>query len=168
MSASGTTDRALTPYDDRWPRLFEDEAPRLLLALAPVIAIEHVGSTAVPGLAAKPTIDIAVGVPSLELRAAAARRMEELGYQYGGTHDQPQHVFRRGRDVPWEVIVHVVEHEGPMWHHYLRFRDHLRSHRADANRYEALKAALLVGRGGWYRGLDKEAFIASILTRGNR
>ena len=167
MSPSGSTDQTLTPYDNRWPRLFEDEAPRLVLALAPVIAIEHVGSTAVPGLAAKPTIDIAVGVPTLELPTAANPRMEELGYHYGGTHDQPQHVFRRGREVPWDVIAHVVEHEGPMWHDYLRFRDHLRSHPADANRYEALKAALLVWRGGWYRGVDKEAFTAPILTRGD-
>jgi GrpB-like predicted nucleotidyltransferase (UPF0157 family) len=160
-------DHELTPYDPRWPVRFASEAVLLGEALAPVVAIAHVGSTAVPGLAAKPTIDIAVGVATLELPTAARQRMEKLGYHYGGTHDRPQHVFRKGRDVPWEVIVHVVEHNGVMWQDYLRFRDHLRSHRPDARRYEALKASLLRGRGGWYRGIDKEAFIAPIQTRGH-
>jgi len=52
-----------------------------------------------------------------------------------------------------------------MWRDYLRFRDHLRSHPLDAERYAALKAALLVGRGGWYSGRDKASFIAPILSR---
>jgi len=138
-------------------------------ALAPVVAIEHVGSTSVAGLAAKPTVDVAVGVPSIDLAAGAHPRMEALGYHYGGTHDLPQHVFRKGAAVPWEVLVHVVEHDGDMWRDFLRFRDHLRSRPADARRYEELKAALLVGRRGWYRGLDKQAFIASVLfDRGQR
>ena len=134
------------------------------MALQPVIAIEHVGSTAVPGLAAKPTIDVAVGVASLDLGSDAYRRMARLGYDYGGTHDLPQHVFRRGVQVPWEILVHVVEHDGRMWREFLRFRDHLRTHAADARRYGDVKAALLVGRGGWYRGIDKEGFIAPVLS----
>ena len=129
-----------------------------------MIAIEHVGSTAVPGLAAKPTIDIAVGVATLELAPEAHERMAELGYHYGGTHDRPQHVFRNGSEVPWSVLVHVVRHDGRMWREFIRFRDHLRSHPGDARRYEALKASLLVGRRGWYRGVDKEPFIAPILA----
>ena len=158
------TDRSLAAYDPAWPRRFAGEAPRLVVALAPVLAIEHVGSTSVPGLAAKPTVDIAVGVPTLALDADAHARMEALGYRYGGTHDLPQHVFRKGAAVPWEVLVHVVEHGGGMWRNFLRFRDHLRSHPADARRYEELKAGLLAGRGGWYRGVDKQPFIASVLA----
>jgi GrpB-like predicted nucleotidyltransferase (UPF0157 family) len=137
------------------------------VALDPVIAIEHVGSTAVPGLAAKPTIDVAVGVASLDVGSDAHQRMALLGYQYGGTHDLTQHVFRRGAQVPWEILVHVVEHDGRMWRDFLRFRDHLRAHPADARRYRDLKAALLVGRGGWYRGVDKEGFITPILRHGD-
>jgi GrpB-like predicted nucleotidyltransferase (UPF0157 family) len=136
----------------------------LFAALRPVVAIEHVGSTSVPGLAAKPTVDIAVGVPSLDLDAGEHARMEALGYDYAGTHDLPQHVFRKGTALPWEVIVHVVEHDGGMWRDFLLFRDHLRSHPADARRYEELKVALLVGRGAWYSGIDKQPFIVAILS----
>ncbi len=137
------------------------------MALDPVIAIEHVGSTAVPGLASKPTVDVAVGVASLDLGSEPYERMARLGYRYGGTHDLPQHVFRRGPQVPWEILVHVVEHDGRMWSDFLRLRDHLRTHPADARRYGELKAALLVGRGSWYRGVDKEGFIAPILSAGS-
>lgn len=157
-------DVALTPYDSTWPERFAREAVALESALAPVLGIEHVGSTAVPGLAGKPTIDIAVGLESLALGSSRTRRIEALGYHYGGTHGKPQHVCRKGDAVPWEYLVHVVERGGRMWRDYLRFRDHLRSHPEDARRYEALKASLLVGRGGWYRGADKQAFITPILA----
>ena len=156
-------DPELVPYDPAWPIRFAVEAARLEEALAPVVGIEHVGSTSIPGLAAKPTIDIAVGLANLELGALRAKRIEALGYSYGGDHGLPQHVFRKGAAVPWDYLVHVVEHEGQMWRDYLRFRDHLRSHPEDAERYATLKASLLVGRGGWYRGVDKEPFIAPTL-----
>lgn len=155
----------LAAYDPAWPARFEEEAPRLEHALAPVVAIEHVGSTAVPGLAAKPTIDIAAGVSDLELLPETFEKMNELGYHYGGDHGRPQHVFRKGRAVPWEIIVHVVEHDGRMWRDYLRLRDHLRSAPVDAERYEALKRSLLIGRDDWYRGVDKAVLIAPILGR---
>ena len=158
------SDRHLTPYDPAWSRRFAEEAPRLVGALRPLIGIEHVGSTSVYGLAAKPTVDVAGGVRSLDLAAHLHERMRALGYHYGGTHDLPQHLFRKGVAVPWDVLVHVVEHDGDMWRDFLRFRDHLRSHPDDARRYEELKTELLVGRGGWYRGLDKQAFIAAILS----
>ena len=159
-------DPVLTPYDPAWPLRFAAEAACLVEALAPVVGIEHVGSTSVPGLAAKPTLDIAVGLPSLELGALRTTRIEALGYHYGGDHGLPQHVFRRGSAVPWDYLVHVVEHGGRMWCDYLAFRDHLRSHPEDAGRYAALKASLLVGRGEWYHGLDKEPFIGPILRGG--
>lgn len=68
-----------------------------------VIAIERVGSTAVPGLAAKPIIDVAVGVAWLDLGSDAFERMARFRYAYGGTHDPSQHVFRRGAR---EILVH--------------------------------------------------------------
>jgi GrpB-like predicted nucleotidyltransferase (UPF0157 family) len=154
----------LSPYDPQAPRRFAAEAKLIAAQLPRARAIEHVGSTAVPDLAGKPTIDIAVGVQSPVLDPADFHRMETLGYAYGGDHGLPQHVFRKGAQVPWEFLVHVVEYDGEMWRNFLRFRDHLRSHPGDARAYAALKEGLLARRGSWYSGRDKETFIAPILT----
>jgi GrpB-like predicted nucleotidyltransferase (UPF0157 family) len=152
----------LAPYDPDWAHLYEAEAEYLLDTLTGVSAIEHVGSTSVPGLAAKPTIDIAIGVASLALPDGAAAAMERLGYHYGGSHDLPQHVFRKGERVPWRFLVHIVEYGGPMWRDFLTFRDYLRRNPTEAVRYEQLKRSLLAERSEWYSGRDKEPFIRPI------
>jgi GrpB-like predicted nucleotidyltransferase (UPF0157 family) len=126
--------------------------------------MEHVGSTSVPGLAGKPTIDIAAGVASLQLQARAKDRMKALGYSYGGSLGLPQHVFRKGAGVPWQFIVHVVEHNGRMWRDYLRFRDHLRANPDEAEHYATFKQSLLSDRSDWYHGADKTPFIERILN----
>jgi GrpB-like predicted nucleotidyltransferase (UPF0157 family) len=156
-------DARLAAYDPRWPDLYQQEVAGVITALAPAVAAEHVGSTSVPGLAGKPTIDIAVGVENLALPPVAWSRMKKLGYHYGGDHGYPQHVFRKGEAVPWQFLVHVVEYDRAMWRDYLRFRDHLRTHPQDAARYADLKAALLAERGGWYSGRNKAQFIRPIL-----
>jgi len=153
----------LSAYDPSWPGGYEREAPKLAEALAPIVAIEHVGSTSVPGLVAKPTIDIAVAVETLTLDAAVWRRMEALGYSYGGDHGLRQHVFRKGASVPWRFLVHVIEHDGQMWRDYLHFREHLRAHPDDVRRYGDLKKVLLKTRDDWYHGIDKAEFIESVL-----
>jgi GrpB-like predicted nucleotidyltransferase (UPF0157 family) len=155
----------LSPPNPEAPRLFAVEAKRVRRAIESTIAVEHVGSTAVPGLAGKPTVDIAVGVPSLVLKPADYSRMKDLGYAYGGDHGKAQHVFRRGKQVPWAFLVHVVEFDGDMWADFLGFRDHLRTHPEDVHSYAALKGRLLAGRDDWYSGRDKEPFIAPILAR---
>ena len=131
----------LSPHDAVWPRLYAAEAPEVAEALAPVVEIQHVGSTSVPGLASKPTVDIAVTRRSLALNDVAHACMERLGYRYGGGLGLPQQVFRKGDRFPWCFLVHVVEAGGQMWHDYLRFRDYLRANPADAARYTKLKAS---------------------------
>jgi GrpB-like predicted nucleotidyltransferase (UPF0157 family) len=153
----------LSVYDPRWPGLYEAEIAQVAEALAPVVAAEHVGSTSVPGLAAKPTIDIAVGVVNLDLPEGARTRMDRLGYDYGGDHGHPQHVFHKGTSVPWRFLVHVLQHGDPMWLDFLHFRDYLRANPAEAERYARLKASLLADRGEWYSGRDKERFIRPVL-----
>jgi GrpB protein len=86
----------LAAYDPRWPHLYKREVADVAAALAPVVATEHIGSTSVSGLAAKPTIDIAVGVKSLSVPSMARNLMETLGYHYGDTHGLPQQATRRG------------------------------------------------------------------------
>ncbi|HEX2171742.1 MAG TPA: GrpB family protein, partial [Dehalococcoidia bacterium] len=99
--------------------------------------VEHVGSTSVPGLGAKPTIDIVVGVRGLEQAfAAAVRPLQSLGYEHIPMPSSwDRRFFQRG---PWRMgthHVHLTEHEGAAWHDYLTFRDHLRAHPEVAQQY---------------------------------
>ena len=81
------------------------------------------GSTAVLGLPAKPTVDIAVGVRSLDVPRAAAERLGQLGYEDAARDSRPgERRFRRGSRVPREVIAHLVEWGAPAWTDFLRFR----------------------------------------------
>src|SRR5215217_1335020 len=85
----------LVPYEEAWPSLFKEERARIEGAIGPwVEEIEHIGSTAVPGLAAKPVIDIMVGVRSLEDSSALVGRLEAIGYEYVPEFEQ-QMPFRR-------------------------------------------------------------------------
>jgi tRNA threonylcarbamoyladenosine biosynthesis protein TsaE len=156
----------LAEHEPGWADRFASEAEQLREALGDVLVqIEHVGSTAVPGLAAKPTIDIAAGTITLDLPAAAVGRLEALGYADAGDDAFPgERRFRKGMGVPWEVIVHVVEWGGPMWGDSLRFRDALRADPSVAREYEALKRRLLEERGEWYRGKDKQELIERVLA----
>jgi tRNA threonylcarbamoyladenosine biosynthesis protein TsaE len=160
----------LAEHDPSWAERFAAEADAIRLALGDVVvAVEHVGSTAVEGLAAKPTIDIVVGVTTLELPEDAVDRMVAVGYEDAQLDSRPgEWRFRKGGTVPREVIVHVVEHGGEAWHSDLRFRDALRGDRDLANAYEQLKRGLLAERGTWYSGRDKEAFIRRALARDTR
>lgn len=147
---------------------FVAEAPRLAASRrrSPrVVAIEHVGSTSVRGLAAKPAVDFAFGVA----RARRAHPYQAAGCRRPLRRDPrpaAARAFRRGAVVPWEMLVHVVEHDGRVWRDLLRSRDRLRSHAADACHSEELKRALLVDRGGRYRGADKRACIEPIVADG--
>ncbi len=157
----------LADYDPAWAARFETEAARIGKALGDlVIEIEHVGSTAVPGLAAQPTVDIAVGATTLELPAEAFARMAELGYDAAGEDDRPgERRFRLGPPFPREVIVHVVEWGGAAWRGFLVFRDALRADPELVREYEALKRRLLAELGDWYRGEDKQELIRRVLDR---
>lgn len=141
-------------YDPRWPQQFEQIRSRIAPSLAPLAAaIEHVGSTAVPGLAAKPIIDIDVLLrPAAEVSEAIAR-LATLGYEHRGDLGVPgREAFRApGNDFPHHLYVHPPE-SGEYVRH-ITFRDHLRAHPEDAHAYECLKRAL----AQQYRD-DREAY----------
>ncbi|HEX6533459.1 MAG TPA: GrpB family protein [Gemmatimonadaceae bacterium] len=126
----------------RWAELYAEEAERLRAALgrwAPVI--EHCGSTSVPGVPAKPILDILVGVPApIDLRGVADA-LAPLGYAHAPDAGVPGHeVF--GRGDPRTHLLHVVPLHGPAWDRMLRFRDALRADPALAAEYATLKRAL--------------------------
>jgi tRNA threonylcarbamoyladenosine biosynthesis protein TsaE len=156
----------LAEYDAAWAERFASEAAQIEGVLGDlVVEIEHVGSTAVPGLAAKPTVDIAVGATTIDLPAEAVERMQALGYEDAVDDSRPgERRFRKGADVPRDVIVHVVEWGGPTWQSFLRFRDALRTDMPLAAEYETLKRNLLAERGEWYRGEDKAELVERALA----
>ena len=131
-------------YDPAWPQLYEEEAARVGAALGEdVVAIEHMGSTAVPGLAGKPVIDVSVGLRRPELSMEQVAAVEALGYEYLGENGLPGRLFfRRSEGGKRTHHLHVVEVDGEHWHRHRAFRDYLRSHPDEAGRYAAEKLRL--------------------------
>ncbi len=128
-------------YDSAWPGLYAEEAECVRRALGPgAVELEHMGSTAVPGLAAKPVIDISAGLERLELPADRIAAMEGLGYEYLGENGLPGRLFFRKDEAGRRSRhVHVVELGGEHWHRHRAFGDYLRAHPAEAGRYAAEK-----------------------------
>lgn len=162
----------VTPYNHDWPKLFEAEALEIREALGEnCIAIHHVGSTAVPGLSAKPIIDI-IGVVRDPEKAIQA--LESLGYKYKGEYNIPMRLFF-SRSVDPEIHLHVYEEGHPEIELNLRFRDYLRDHPEIREEYASLKEKLLRDpasyekRNSMFTGynLGKDAFIRKVLKAAN-
>lgn len=134
----------VVPYDATWPHLFEAERRVLSDVLRPWLVgpIEHVGSTAVVGLSAKPVIDIMAGVGSLEASAAAEEALRAFGYQYAPYRTEVMHWFCKPSLQARTHHLHLVPYESSLWFERLRFRDLLRSDDALAREYDALKRQL--------------------------
>ena len=136
-------------YDPRWVGRFDEEAARVRKTLDAaglvVTAVEHFGSTAVPGLAAKPVIDMLVGVGSLEQAVrVAVPALAALGYAYWYDNpNQAQMFFVKGLppNGPRTHHIHMVEPDSVFWER-LRFRDYLRAHPQEAEHYARLKRDL--------------------------
>ena len=160
----------IVDYDPHWPEHFEVLLSRISPVLSPLAAaIEHVGSTAIPGLAAKPIIDIDVLLHSAADLSKAIARLATLGYQHRGDLGIP------GREAfcpppgnpPHHLYVCVPECLEYIRH--IMFRNHLRTHPEEAHAYERLKRTL----AGEYRN-DREAynqakteFVKAVLRRAN-
>ena len=121
--ASGTVH--LTRFDSQWHRQFDAEARRLHKHLAPArYTLEHIGSTAVPGLSAKPIIDMALQIPSLKRLPLWIKRLTHAGYIYKGEYGlSGRHFFTLGSPVTHHL--HVVAKDCPHWYRWLLFRNYL-------------------------------------------
>lgn len=160
----------LTPYTEEWERAFLEERARLGEALSDMpCEIEHVGSTAVPGLCAKPILDIAIGVPTGASLEPVFPALERLGYEYrGDAGSAGGHVFVRGYSPLVRTYhLHLVSRDDPQWERYLLLRDFLRQNpeackayldekRALANRYPANRMAYTDGKDEIVRRLLDE------------
>jgi GrpB-like predicted nucleotidyltransferase (UPF0157 family) len=128
-----------------WPDAYKAEAAAIRQALGKMaIDIQHVGSTAIPGIKAKPIIDILVGVEKFADGPGCIGPMQGIGYDYAGSDIVPDdHIFGRGSDGDTRThLVHVVEHRGHNWNRMLAFRDALRGDVGLARAYEQLKVGL--------------------------
>lgn len=133
----------LSAYQTDWPTRFASEQQRLAAALhlAPA-AIEHIGSTAVPGLAAKPTLDLMLGLPSYPPPTRLITALEALGYESLGEAGVPERHYLRLR-TSLSANLHLVLHNGSHWRNNLALRDYLRANPAACERYAQVKAAAL-------------------------
>ncbi|MHC1709024.1 MAG: GrpB family protein [Methanomassiliicoccales archaeon] len=155
----------LRDHDPRWNDLFQQERIMLIETLGSLaISIEHVGSTAVPGIRAKPVIDILVTVEDVRLEGVEGILMK-LDYSHVPIGDPERLFFRKG--MPRTHHVHVVRHLGKEHVKHMLFRDRLIAHPEEAAEYERLKEDLAhrfkCDRQAYSDG--KDAFIAMILER---
>ena len=157
----------LAEPSSRWAVLFEEEARRLNAALGAFgAAVEHCGSTGIPGIPAKPILDILVGIPEPLDLASIRSALAPLGYEHATWAGVPGHeVF--GKGDPRTHLVHLVPLHGPAWDRMLRFRDALRSDASLAAEYGALKRRLAArypnDRSAYTDA--KAAFVERVLAR---
>ena len=135
----------LAEHDPDWAALAEEACRRIRLACGPLVSdVQHVGSTAVPGLPAKPILDLAVAVSELNALPKLVPKLTTLGYVYRGLNESSSdHLF------VWEptpgvrtIHLHVVALDDEKWSEYLRFRDVLRRDPTTRDRYAELKGGL--------------------------
>jgi GrpB-like predicted nucleotidyltransferase (UPF0157 family) len=153
---SGTV--RVAPYDSTWPSLFAAEAERLRRCFAAAglpVVLEHTGSTAVPGLAAKPIVDILAGYPEGAAVPEYTSVLTRADYVHRGEQEIPgREFFRRGN--PRAYHVHLTAIDSPFWRDHLIFRDRLRSDNALREAYATLKRDLAARFPR-----DREAYIAA-------
>jgi GrpB-like predicted nucleotidyltransferase (UPF0157 family) len=134
----------LVSYTPAWATLFQTERARLQRALgADALDIQHIGSTAVPGLAAKPILDLGIAVAAEAVVATCVPRLAALGYTYRGYRGSDQgHFFDQGPEQYLTHYLHMLLIHEPAWLNYLWFRDYLRAHPAARDAYMRLKQNL--------------------------
>ncbi|MDH3459072.1 MAG: GrpB family protein, partial [Gemmatimonadota bacterium] len=144
MSLDREASVQIVTYDPGWPALFAAEQALLIAVLRPWLTgpIEHVGSTAVRGLPAKPVIDIMAAVASLDTSREALAPLLQIGYQYAPYRSDVMHWFCKPAFSLRTHHLHLVPYRSRLWQERLRFRDCLRSSPSVAEEYAALKYKL--------------------------
>jgi GrpB-like predicted nucleotidyltransferase (UPF0157 family) len=160
----------IVDYDPAWPALAGAELLRIGAALGPVaVRLEHVGSTAVPGLAAKPIVDLQVSVDALEPRERYVAPLERLGYLFVPAPESPDyHFFAKAPERPRTHHLHVCQAGSEHELRHLAVRDFLHEHPDEAARYADLKRRLaadhprdrlayIAGKDDYLKALEERA-----------
>ncbi len=148
--------------------MYEEEKTKILAVTDKVVAIEHVGSTSIPGLRAKPIIDILVALRRLADVESCIEPLQMIGYEYrpGNRELIPNtEYFRKGPSGANTHHVRMVEAESGLWQQYTLFRDYLRMHPEVAQRYERLKVDAYERHGRYLPLEAKKNFIESIIAK---
>lgn len=160
----------ISEYDPQWPAIYKEEVGRILAVAGNTItAVEHIGSTSVPGLGAKPIIDIMAAVAQIDEAMALVEPLSALEYTYLPEYEEmipERRFFRRGLESPSHHL-HIVETTTDFWIDHLLFRDYLRSHRETAVEYEQIKRNLAARLGDDRAAFTvaKTLFIEPVLAR---
>jgi GrpB-like predicted nucleotidyltransferase (UPF0157 family) len=160
----------LAPYNIAWAEAFEREASDIVAALSDLsIELHHIGSTAIPGIVAKPVIDMLGVVPSVEVLDAHAHRLAALGYEALGEYGIPGRRYFR-KNAPDGVRthqLHVFAAGSREIERHLDFRDYLRAFPGEAGAYAALKQELAERCGSDMRAYSdgKTEFIRTVERR---
>jgi len=160
----------LVPHKREWADLYEAEAQVIRDRTGDLVAdMQHVGSTAVPGLVAKPILDIAIAVEKKEAIASVVERLTEAGYNdYGDQGKDGGYLLGKEREPDLRIVhLHIVETTDPQWRDYIAFRDILRHDRSIRRAYADLKKRLAAqfpdDRVSYTAGKDE--FIQAVLNR---
>lgn len=135
----------IVPYDRTWPARFEGERALLAHAVPEALSVDHIGSTSVPGLSAKPTLDILLVVPVVSGALERAEQLSAVGYLYrpGAFPEDADHLFfRKVVDGRRLAHLHVLSSASPKPAEYRLFREFLRDSPMAASTYEEAKLAL--------------------------
>jgi GrpB-like predicted nucleotidyltransferase (UPF0157 family) len=154
----------LVPHDPGWADLYERTAGEIHGVLgSSALRIDHVGSTSVPGIVAKPVIDVRVLVERYDPEAVYTAALSSLGFAYD--HRDEGHVLFKGTRERTRFNVHVVQKNEPDANAMVVFRDYLRTHPDEARRYEELKVGLAERhRGGDAYASAKSSYVAEVLS----
>jgi GrpB-like predicted nucleotidyltransferase (UPF0157 family) len=159
----------LSEYNPEWQRLFAEEAEVLREMLGDcVLEIQHVGSTSIKGLTAKPIIDIAAALRKIEDVAQCVKPLESIGYEYKGENGIPErHFFAKGN--PRKFHLHFVKKDGNLWRNYINFRNRLRENVELKNEYARIKkdSAKKYEQNRAAYTESKEPFIEKVLKQKN-
>ncbi len=136
----------VSPYSAEWPGCFRAIREELLATFSPTtVVVEHIGSTSVPGLAAKPVIDVLLGARSLADVESKIEALGDLGYAYVKKYEDvlpTRRYFVKSPAASFRVHLHAVELGSRLWLEHLAFRDALRTDPALCARYQSLKLQL--------------------------
>lgn len=161
----------LSDYDSNWPEQFEIEKANLRKIFGDSVPIEHVGSTSIEGISAKPIIDIAVGLDRLEdFENYRELFQKDLNYSIKDDSDKDEVLIRRGPEENRTHFIHISEKTSPRFNNYLKFRDYMREHADARDEYEQLKQELAMKYADDRKSYTaaKAEFISKIIEKASK